>query len=320
MNGPQCIWRDIFFSRFNNQEPNADLPAMWTQFKADTLLPEDIKKVFDTEHLFKEDVANKFKELFDQATDCRELLERMKAEPLFEDEEWRIIVVTLRDRESKPLDENLTIPIVEGGQTRNMTNRDIEDMFLQDDPEYNILTCQRSIPEELVHKDLFDAHFNRDQMIQVIKETYESSLNSIRESMRIDNPKMKEDELEKQSVRRALNEMKDSKEVKYLQQRESLCAEDHVQKKIMAAAGGRDFPAHIFRGVNTYQDVGQFLEGLGIKLSKLKSFNNPDRKSTRECETDVTLIAQTSDGPAASFLQVCDIYLKLIYYYQIFTG
>ena len=119
---------------------------------------------------------------------------------------------------------------------------------------------------------------------------------------------MKEDELDKQSERRALNEMRDSKEMQYLQQRESLCAEDHVQKTIMAAAGGRDYPFHIFRGMNTYQDVGQFLEGLGIKLSKLRS-------SSRECETDVTLIAQTSDGPAASFLQVCHIYLKLIYSY-----
>ena len=314
MNGPQCIWRDIFFSRFNNQEPNADLPAMWSQFKADTLLPEDIKKVFDEKQLFKDNVVSKFNELFEQATkNCRELLGKMKSEPLFDDEEWRNIVVTLRDREFKPLDENLTIPIVEGGQTRNMTNRDIEDMFMQEEPEYDVLTCQRSIPEQLVHKDHFEAHFNREQMIKMIKDAYESNLNGIRESMRMNNPKMKEDELDKQSERRALNEMRDSKEMQYLQQRESLCAEDHVQKKIMAAAGGRDFPAHIFRGVNTYQDVGQFLEGLGIKLSKL-------RNSSRECETDVTLIAKTSDGPVASFLQVCDIYLKLIHSYQIFTG
>ena len=259
------------FKLFNNREPNEDLPAMWIQFKADTMLLEDVKKVFDEKQLFKDVVVNKFNELICQAGDCRELFEKMKAEPLFDDEEWRIIVVTLRDRESKPLDENLTIPIVEGGQTRNMTNRDIEEMFMQEEPQFDILTCQRSIPEELVHKDHFDAHVNRDMMIQVIKDAYESTLSGIRESMKLDNPKMKKDELEKQSVKRALVEMRDSKEVQYLKQRESLCAEDHVQKKIMAAAGGRVFPVHIFRGVNTYQDVGQFLEGLGIKLSKLKS-------------------------------------------------
>ena len=67
MNRTQCIWRNIFFNLFHNSEPNEDLPAMWVQFKADTLLPEDIKKVFDMENLFKEDVANKFKEIFDQA-------------------------------------------------------------------------------------------------------------------------------------------------------------------------------------------------------------------------------------------------------------
>ena len=312
MNKTPCIWRNIFFKLFYNRETNDDLPTMWIQFKAETLLPKDVKKVFDEKQLFKDGVVTKFNELFARGGDCRDLLERMKDEPLFDDEEWRIIVVTLRDRESKPLDENLTIPIVEGGQTRNMTNGDIEDMFMQEDPGLDVLTCQRSIPEELVHKDNFDAHVNRDMMIQVIKDAYESNLISIRESMKMDNPKMKEDELEKQSVRRALNEMRDSKEVKYLQQRESLCAEDHAQKKIMAAAGGRDYRFHIFRGVNTYQDVGQFLEGLGIKLSKLKSFNNPDRNSTQECETDVSLMAQTPDGPVASFLQVCVNRLKLM--------
>ena len=278
---------------------------MWIQFKADTLLPEDVKKVFDEKQLFKEEIVTKFNELYDQAVDCRKLLERMKAEPQFDNEDWRVIVMTVRDRESKQLDKNLTIPIVEDGQIRYVTNGDIKDMFLQEDPECDVLTCQRNLPEELVHKDQFDAHVNRDMMILVIKETYEANLNGIRERIRMDNPKMKEDELEKQSFRRALVEMRDSKEVQYLQQRESRCAEDHVQKKITSAAKNHNFPIHIFTGVNTYQDVGQFLEGLGIQLSKLKSFKNPDRNSTKECETDVSFIAQTPDGPVASFLQVC---------------
>ena len=67
-------------------------------------------------------------------------------------------------------------------------------------------------------------------------------------------------------------------------------------------------PAYVFRGVNTYNDIGKFLESFDMKLSILKAFKCADPNSTLECEHDIGIVALPPSGPLVSFVQVFKSY------------
>ena len=249
-------------------------------------------------------MKKKFTKLYDENSNCSDLLEAMRHDILFQNTEWKAVVCLLRDRKVKALDSNLKIPIVRGGQIWEMSNKDLEQLFIEEQDNSNFLASQKSIPAEFIHTDLFESHMNQSKMIQVIWDKYKINLNEVKDALRKDNPKLKESEVEKKAEAQALLEMRNSKEYAYLQQRNSLCAEYLVQKKILGAGRAFNVPMHIFRGVNTYKDISKFLEGLGIKVSELKSFTETDRNSTLECESDITIISLPPEGPVASFVQV----------------
>ena len=102
--------------------------------------------------------------------------------------------------------------------------------------------------------------------------------------------------------------MKSSSEAKALQNRVAMKAEYDVQRSIKRAMEEYNIPAFIFRGVNTYDDVGRFLESFGLKMSKLKAFKSR-AECTLECEHDIATLALLPCGPLISFTQVThDIY------------
>ena len=68
--------------------------------------------------------------------------------------------------------------------------------------------------------------------------------------------------------------MKSSSVAKALQKRVAMRAEYDVQRSIKRAMEEFNIPVYIFRGVNTYDDVGRFLESFGLKMSKLKAFKS----------------------------------------------
>ena len=102
--------------------------------------------------------------------------------------------------------------------------------------------------------------------------------------------------------------MKSSSEAKALQNRVAMKAEHDVQRSIKRAMEEYNIPAFIFRGVNTYDDIGRFLESFGLKMSKLKAFKYGS-ESSLECEHDIATLALLPSGPLISFTQVThDIY------------
>ena len=97
--------------------------------------------------------------------------------------------------------------------------------------------------------------------------------------------------------------MKSSSVAKALQKRVAMRAEYDVQRSIKRAMEEYNIPVYIFRGVNTYDDVGRFLESFGLKMSKLKAFKSGS-ESTLECEHDIATLALLPCGPLVSFTQV----------------
>ena len=298
---PQAnLWKTIFFT-LNNNQLDRDVLPMWKQFKGGNLEVRDITEVF-MHHNFTDKVKVKFKEMEARNIKSRDLLEEMKREPIFGEEEWKSLVIRLRDRESKTLNTDGSVLIVEGGHSKFFTIKNLEDKFANENPDYQ--HTQTSIPENLVHDDNFEAHLNRQTIIKVIQKQYENDCQGIKEELQNESPKRKHEEVCKQAEKEALKRIRKSKDFQYLQQRDSLYAEYIVQKSVLEAAKEQNIPVVIFRGVNTYEDIGQFLKSLGILTSKLKSFQPTEKASSYECEHDIAIFALTSCGPVASFVQV----------------
>ena len=85
----------------------------------------------------------------------------------------------------------------------------------------------------------------------------------------------------------------------------AMMAEENVQKSIRKAMEMFGIPVHVFRGVNTFDEIGQLLESLGIKMSRLGAFKpGGSGENTFECEHDIAAVALLPAGPLVSFVQV----------------
>ena len=299
------IWKTLFFRLVNNKESDDDLPSMWTQFKGNQLKTSDIKAAIQSiKDLLEDNVKDRLDSLLGgEDTNEVRILDSMKGCSLLGDDFWRLLFTAIRDRESHPIGNDMTVRILEGGQTKHMTIEEIEEKFFSENPD--ILKSFTSVPDQMIHEDLIDAHLNTTSLEESLQETYETKFSETKTSLAADNPKLKKEEVEKQAAVQAKKEVKESREAKLLQHRVAMNAEENVQKSIRKAMEMFGIPVHVFRGVNTFDEVGQFLESLGIKMSRLGAFKSGGGgENSFECEHDIGAVALLPAGPLVSFVQV----------------
>ena len=168
--------------------------------------------------------------MFAESVGSSELLYQMKDDSSFENKDWGVLVKKIRDRESNPLDSNRTLDVIAGGTITQMTMKDLEANFRQENPD--ILVSQVCIPETLNHEDNIPPLFNKETLVQNLKTMYEQLLQKKRNQLVLVHPNMNEEEMEKQATKAAEAELKKTREAQAIQQRESFCAEELVQKSI----------------------------------------------------------------------------------------
>ena len=337
-NTKEEFWKRLFNLLFNNKEPDDELPNMWAQFKAENLHRSDLRTAIESlKDYLHEDVRKKLSdtnsegnvdedsllaspvkyklpnEVIDKLCNLSisetggavSIVAALRECAQLDDNFWRLLFTAIRDREIEVISEETRIPILEGGQTKHMTMRDIEQKFKLENPD--LLTAQRAIPDQMIHDDLIDAHFNTKSARESLKRSYEKKVTEAKTTLAKDNPKSAlrlRSEANAEVERQAKMETKESREANLLQYRVAMMAEDEVQKCILAALKKFGIPGYVFRGVNTYDDIGKFLEGFDMKMSMLKAFKSDDSKSTLECEHDIGIAALPPSGPLASFVQV----------------
>ena len=310
-------WKKLFYILFNNKESDENLPNMWAQFKKGRLHKSDIrkaieditdlnkevkKKIFDGNELENKVIESLWNLSLRETAEETCFVSSMRECSILDDNFWRLLFTHIRDKEVEGISEEKTIPILEGGLTRQMSMEDIECKFISENSE--ILTTQRCVPDQVIHEDLIDAQFNTGSIRESLRRTYNQKYQESKKLLVQNNPKMLEQEAEKQAAAQAKQETKESREAKQLQHRVAMVAEETVQKSILRAMKEFGIPGCVFRGVNTFDDIGKFLENFGIKISKLKSFKCSDSKATLECEHDIVIVALLPTGPWVSFVQV----------------
>ena len=336
------IWKRLFDVLFKNKEPDDELPDMWSQFKMDHLHRSEIRTAIESfKELLCEDVRKKFSDMsseesesevkdlnsslsesslqqfqlleklieklcdlsIDEKSGEAEILDLMRKCSLLDDDFWRLLFTAIRDSKVAEVSEEQRIPILEGGQTKHMSLTEIGQKFISENP--NLLTEQRSVPDQMIHEDLIDAHFSTDHFKESLKRCYESKFSEAKRTLADDNPRLTIKEVEKQAAAQAKQETCESRETQFLKHRVAMKAEYLVQKSILRAMEEFGIPVYVFRGVNTYDDIGKLLhEGLGFKISRLKAFWSGGSKSTLECENDISAMALLPSGPLVSFIQV----------------
>ena len=219
------IWKRLFNLLFNNKEPYDELPNMWAQFKAENLHRSDIRTAIESLH---EDVRIKLydlnsdgninedsllastvkyqlpKEVIDKLCDLTisensveaSIVAAMRECAQLDDNFWRLLFTAIRDREVDVISEEKRIPILEGGQTKHMTMTDIERKFISENPD--LLTAQRAVPDQMIHDDLIDYHFNTESVRESLKRYYEKKFTEAKTTLAEENPKWTNAEVEKQ--------------------------------------------------------------------------------------------------------------------------
>ena len=298
------IWKRLFFLLYNNKEPDNDLPTMWTLFKAANLQDSDLMAAIESiRHKLEDEVREKLDSLFSaDKTGTANLLYLMKEDSLLKDDFWYLLFGAVRDRGCSPINDNMKICILEGGQMKQMTMGELEEKFILENRDS--FKSQTSVPDQMIHEDLIDAFLSTSSVKDSLKKSYEEKLAEAIETNRADNPKQKNDDVEKHAAVQAKKEVKRSSEANSLQYREAMMAEHEVQKSIKRAMEEFGIPVFIFRGVNTYEDVGRFLESFGFKMSRLKALKSGEATKTLECEHDIATLALLPCGPLVSFSQV----------------
>merc|ERR1712226_311089 len=112
-----------------------------------------------------------------------------------------------------------------------MSMTDIEQKFSNENPD--LFTAQRSVPDQMIHNDLIDAHFNTESVRESLRRSYQKRLTEAEITQAKDNPRLSKEEVEKQAAAQAKQETKESKEANLLQLRDAMMAEDDVQKSIL---------------------------------------------------------------------------------------
>ena len=297
------VWKDNFIKYlFNNKEEETNLFPMWRQFVNGILSNQDIKAVVEnSDGLFQCEVKDNLIDLAKKTNNCADFLDELgKDSSFFRDDDWKILLILLRDRESKIIDKEKTIRIMEGGHERSMNIEELQEKFMEDYPY--LLTTQSTFPDQLLHND--QERRSTENLIHEIKNLYEENRQTKLVNLKKDYPKKNAKELYKQAEREAKDETVKSKKGQLVASRFSLEAEDNVQKAIKKAAKVHEVPVVVFRGVNTFADVCKHLEDFGIKASTLKNFSKPSSSNSQECENDIVVVALTTTGPVVSFIQV----------------
>ena len=305
MEEPTEIWKRLFFVLYNNKQPDDDLPNMWTLFKAKNFQEVELKIAIESiSHLLEPGARESLNRLGSaEKTRRTELLYSMKDDPTFNDDFWHLLFRAVRDRGCNPIDKGIKICVLEGGRKKHMTMEEIEEKFVSENKED--LKSSKSIPDQIIHEDLIGAFLNTEVVITSLRNSYEIKKAEAKKNLTAANPKLKKMEAEKQAGAQAKKEVKGSSEAKALQHRVAMIAEHTVQKSIKRAMEEFNIPVYVFRGVNTYDSVGQFIECFGIKMSKLKAFKSGEGLKGLECEHDIVSVALLPSGqPLVSFTQV----------------
>ena len=303
------IFEKIFYALFSNAQKDEDSSYIVNTFKEKNLEKDKILNCFTHPALLEfEKEKALLSDMSLKASSSRGLLELMKVNSsMFSDEVFKRLLFVIHDSGNTPIRSDMTVPIISGGQIKNMNLEQLEEKLIEEVPD--LMTTQTCIPEH----PAIDAEFLDSEILgQRLKKLYEKNLEVALAEKLKDNPKSKE--LKENQIRdtekQVLTAIKNTEDANILKKRKADKAEFTVQEAIAKAAKVHQIPLVAFRNVCTYQHIGKNVRNFGIQCSKLKGIFKSEQSASEECEHDVMIVAPLPSTTVVVFIQVSILFYK----------
>ena len=163
---------------------------------------------------------------------------------------WENLFLILRDRGCKKIDANIKhktlISIQCAGETRDMTFEELGSNILDDYGD--TLNTQTAVPETVLFEE------DKKMLMENLKREFDSKTSF----------------KSKEETKLILSQVKQSSDAKCVKDLQSLEAEVLVQNKLIELGKEENVTMVVFRGIKTFECIGQFLTGFGLEFSKIR--------------------------------------------------
>ena len=238
------MFKQLFKKLYNASDGEKSNSLIWSEFQTENLTVSRLKETLTripNEISCKNDILsmleniNSKSNLFDACHD--------------EDEKfWENLFLILRDRGCKKIDtqRNQVISIQCAGEIREVTFEELGSNILNDYGD--ILNTQTAVPETV--------HFEKDKkmLMENLKREFESKTYGKSEK----------------EIKSILSRVKQSSDAQFIKSHQSLEAEFFVQNKLTELGKEQNVTMVVFRGIKTFEYIGQFLTGFGLEFSKIR--------------------------------------------------
>ena len=161
---------------------------------------------------------------------------------------WETLFLILRDRGCKKIDtkRNQVISVQCAGETRDVTFEELGSNILSDYGD--ILNTQTAVPETVLFEE------DKKMLMESLKREFDSKTYG-------------KSEKETKSI---LSQVKQSFDAQCIKSHQSLESEFFVQNKLIELGKEENVTMVVFRGIKTFEYIGQFLTGFGLEFSKIR--------------------------------------------------
>ena len=277
------MFKEIVKSLFELKEGKSFSP-IWNVFRNENSslisLKETLRRIPD--HIcFKNDILYKLEAICTNS----DLFDAFREE---DDTFWEKLFLILRDLgcEEIQIRREKLVSVHCAGEERQLTLADLEENILEDYGD--ILHTQTAIPDTILFEE------DKKMLMYDIKRVFESQTTG-------------KSDYETKNI---FSQIKKSSEAKCIKDIQSLEAEFYVQNKLIELGREKCVSMIVLRGIKSYGYVGKFLEGFGLKFSKLRylylifsftryflnSSSLLNNKENADLETDHDVMALTISG------------------------
>ena len=238
------MFKELFKKLYDASDGEKAKSPIWSEFRKENLtvsrLRETLNSISD-DISCKNDILSKFENI-DSTLGLFEAFHE-------EDEKfWKNLFLILRDHGCKKIDikRNQVISVQCAGETREVTFEELGSSILNDYGD--ILNSQTAIPETVLFEE------DKKMLMENLKREFESKTYGKSEK----------------EIKSILSQVKQSSHAQLIKSHQSLEAEILVQNEMIKLGKEENVTMVVFRGIKTFEYIGQFLTGFGLEFSKIR--------------------------------------------------
>ena len=238
------MFKELFKKLYDASDGEKSKSPIWSEFHKENLTVSRLKETLSS---IQEKISckNDILSMLENIDSKLDLFDACKEK---DETFWENLFLILRDRGCKKIDtkRNQVISVQCAGETRDLPLEELGSNILDDYGD--ILNTQTAVPETVLFEE------DKKMLMENLKREFESKT-------------YKKSEIEIKSI---LSQVKQSSDAQLIKSHQSLEAEFFVQNKLIELGKEENVTMVVFRGIKTFEYIGQFLTGFGLEFAKIR--------------------------------------------------